>query len=219
MVSGTFYVDTLPNPRFLPNTGSVVGGTNVTFNLGTGSAFLNNRNGNLTVQIGFGVRAASAGRAFFRSPMLNHIAGSPPPGGRQLDIASDFSALVRPELDRVLPRTDRKDRSTDFLARVADLAVLPKAERQALLGVSDAKPPTNATLFSDFLRLRTLVALFFVLPRWSAALLVGAELFALNAGFNALVDGRYYRPRLPIIDALRSATSVDAPPIPGSSVP
>ncbi len=50
--SGTFYVDTLPNPRFLPNSGSVSGGTNVTFNLGIGSAFMNNRNGNLTVLLG-----------------------------------------------------------------------------------------------------------------------------------------------------------------------
>ena len=50
--SGTFYTDTLINPRFLPNTGTVVGGTNVTFNLGTGGAFLNNRNGNLTVLLG-----------------------------------------------------------------------------------------------------------------------------------------------------------------------
>jgi autotransporter-associated beta strand protein len=50
--SGTFYVDTLPNPRFNPDSGSIVGGTNVTMNLGTGSALLNNRNANLTVLFG-----------------------------------------------------------------------------------------------------------------------------------------------------------------------
>ena len=50
--TGTFYADTLINPRFLPITGTNVGGNNVTFNLGTGSAFLNNRNGNLNVFLG-----------------------------------------------------------------------------------------------------------------------------------------------------------------------
>ena len=51
------------------------------------------------------------------------------------------------------------------------------------------------------------VVIFVLLPRRFAAVaafvLVTVELFALNAGFNALVDGRYYRPRLPIIEALR----------------
>jgi len=37
----------------------------------------------------------------------------------------------------------------------------------------------------------------------AAFVFVTAELFVLNTGFNALVDGRYYRPRLPIIEALR----------------
>ncbi len=50
--NGTFYLDTLPNARFLPNSGTVVGGSNVIFNLGTGSSFLNNRNGNLSVLLG-----------------------------------------------------------------------------------------------------------------------------------------------------------------------
>jgi hypothetical protein len=48
------------------------------------------------------------------------------------------------------------------------------------------------------------LAAFFVLPRSSAALLVGVELFALNAGFNALVEAKYFRPRLPVIEALRA---------------
>ena len=50
--TGTIYVDTISNARFLPNSGTVVGGPNVTFNLGTGSGFLNNRNGNLTTLVG-----------------------------------------------------------------------------------------------------------------------------------------------------------------------
>jgi hypothetical protein len=48
------------------------------------------------------------------------------------------------------------------------------------------------------------VAAFFFVPRRFTWVLVTIELFALNAGFNALVDARYYRPRLPIIDALRA---------------
>jgi len=47
------------------------------------------------------------------------------------------------------------------------------------------------------------VAAFLFLPRRFAFVLVTIELLVLNAGFNALVDGRYYRPRLPIIEALR----------------
>jgi autotransporter-associated beta strand protein len=47
--NGIFNLDTLANARFLPNSGTLVGGPNVIFNLGTGSGFLNNRNGNLTV--------------------------------------------------------------------------------------------------------------------------------------------------------------------------
>lgn len=37
----------------------------------------------------------------------------------------------------------------------------------------------------------------------AAAVLLTAELFALNSGFNALVDRRYYKPRLPIVEELR----------------
>jgi hypothetical protein len=53
-----------------------------------------------------------------------------------------------------------------------------------------------------------LIVIFLVLPQsmraWGAVALVTIELFAFNAGFNALVDGRYFRPPLPIIDALRA---------------
>jgi len=55
----------------------------------------------------------------------------------------------------------------------------------------------------DLAGVATVVA-FFVLPRRWAAVLVGLELFALNAGFNALVDARYYRPRLPIVGAIKA---------------
>jgi len=52
-----------------------------------------------------------------------------------------------------------------------------------------------------------LAILFCLLPRKpiAAAALTIVELFVLNASFNALVDGKYFRPRLPIIDALRRA--------------
>ncbi len=48
------------------------------------------------------------------------------------------------------------------------------------------------------------VVIFLFLPQRFAAIAIAAELFALNAGFNALVDGRYFRPPLPIVSALRS---------------
>ena len=50
--NGIFNLDTLANVRFLPNSGTLVGGPNVIFNLGAGSGFLNNRNGNLTTLLG-----------------------------------------------------------------------------------------------------------------------------------------------------------------------
>ena len=37
---------------------------------------------------------------------------------------------------------------------------------------------------------------------WAAAVVIMLELFVLNIPFNALVDGRLYRPHLPIIDAI-----------------
>jgi hypothetical protein len=55
----------------------------------------------------------------------------------------------------------------------------------------------------DLLGVGTVAGLFLV-PRRFAAILVAAELFALNAGFNALVKREYFRPRLPIVGALRA---------------
>lgn len=48
------------------------------------------------------------------------------------------------------------------------------------------------------------VILYLLLPRVAAPLLCAAELLALNAGFNALVDTKYDAPRLPIVEALRA---------------
>ena len=55
------------------------------------------------------------------------------------------------------------------------------------------------------------IGIFLLLPKrfraWGAVVLACLELFAFNAGFNALVDAKYFRPPLPIVDAIR----VDAP--------
>jgi hypothetical protein len=48
------------------------------------------------------------------------------------------------------------------------------------------------------------IALFLCIPRRYAAVAIAAELFVLNTGFNALVDGRYFCPPLPIVAALRA---------------
>jgi hypothetical protein len=51
------------------------------------------------------------------------------------------------------------------------------------------------------------VLLLMLIPRRfapaAAAVLLTVELFVLNSGFNALVEGRYYKPRLPIVDELQ----------------
>jgi hypothetical protein len=39
---------------------------------------------------------------------------------------------------------------------------------------------------------------------WIAVVIVLVDLFFYNAGFNALVDAKYFRPRLPIVEALRA---------------
>ncbi|MEA2239202.1 MAG: hypothetical protein QOC81_3926 [Thermoanaerobaculia bacterium] len=52
------------------------------------------------------------------------------------------------------------------------------------------------------------IVVFLALPQrfrgWGAVALVFVELCAFNNGFNALVDGKYFRPPLPIVDALRA---------------
>ncbi len=52
------------------------------------------------------------------------------------------------------------------------------------------------------------IGIFLVLPSrarpWGAAGLACLELLLFNSSFNALVDARYFRPDLPIVDALRA---------------
>jgi hypothetical protein len=60
----------------------------------------------------------------------------------------------------------------------------------------------------DLLGVATVVAFFIVPRRWAAAL-VAVELFALNAGFNALVDAKYYRPPLPIVGAIKARAGAE----------
>jgi hypothetical protein len=48
------------------------------------------------------------------------------------------------------------------------------------------------------------IILFLLLPARWAAVAIALELFALNAGFNALVKAKYFRPPLPIVQALRA---------------
>lgn len=60
----------------------------------------------------------------------------------------------------------------------------------------------------DLAGVATVVAFVF-LPRKWASVLVGVELFALNAGFNALVDARFYRPRLPIVGAIKARAAAE----------
>jgi hypothetical protein len=66
---------------------------------------------------------------------------------------------------------------------------------------------------ADLMRLGDLIGIvtiftFLLLPRriqpWGAVVLASIELFAFNAGFNALVDAKYFRPPLPIVDVLRA---------------
>gem|GEM_PF-646466 len=52
------------------------------------------------------------------------------------------------------------------------------------------------------------IGIFLFLPKrirpWGAVALACVELFIFNAGFNALVDAKYFRPPLPIVDSLRA---------------
>jgi hypothetical protein len=52
------------------------------------------------------------------------------------------------------------------------------------------------------------IIVFILLPQrfrgWGGVALVFAELCAFNSGFNALVDAKYFRPPLPIVEALRA---------------
>ncbi len=59
----------------------------------------------------------------------------------------------------------------------------------------------------DLIGVAAILIFMFVPQRfrsWAAVALVFAELAAFNSGFNALVDAKYFRPPLPIVDALRA---------------
>lgn len=59
----------------------------------------------------------------------------------------------------------------------------------------------------DLIGVAAILIFLFLPPRfrsWAAVGLVFVELVAFNSGFNALVDGKYFRPPVPIIDALRA---------------
>ena len=76
--SGTFRAGTVPNPRFNGSTGS----SNAVFDLGNGSAKLNNRNGNLTAHLGALIGGSGTfleGASSANSPTTYVI------GGRNLD--------------------------------------------------------------------------------------------------------------------------------------
>ncbi len=61
----------------------------------------------------------------------------------------------------------------------------------------------NVMTIADTAGVAAIVA-FLVLPRRLAPAVAAAELFIFFAGFNALVDAKYFRPHLPIIDALHA---------------
>jgi len=62
----------------------------------------------------------------------------------------------------------------------------------------------------DLLGIAAIVIFLFLPPRlrtWGAVALAFVELFVFNAGFNALVDAKYFRPTVPMIEALRAHAS------------
>jgi hypothetical protein len=62
----------------------------------------------------------------------------------------------------------------------------------------------------DLLGVAAIVVFILLPPRfrgWGGVVLVFAELCAFNSGFNALVDAKYFRPPLPIVEALRAHAS------------
>lgn len=84
-----------------------------------------------------------------------------------------------------------------FAALSAGAAIYVYMLRPSVLRPWDLIAPATVVLLA-------LVALFGrrFTPATAFALLL-LDLFALNAGFNALVDGRYYKPRLPMVEELR----------------
>jgi len=84
--SGTFRAGTVANPRFNGSTGSAA----ATFDLGSGSAKLNNRNGNLTAYIGAligGVNTSLEGASSANSPTTYVIGGN--------NLSTTFAGRIR----------------------------------------------------------------------------------------------------------------------------
>jgi hypothetical protein len=106
----------------------------------------------------------------------------------------------------VLPRTSIRDRLLIVFAALCFIVAMNWTPVGHFL---NRVPPFGVTA-NDKLRFATVFIVGFVAARvvsrfaWVAAALVILDLFAYNAGFNALVDAKYFRPHLPIVDALRA---------------
>lgn len=102
---------------------------------------------------------------------------------------------------RYLDRLDRTWIAAGTGAAVIALALYVYRDKLSLVRGIDLVPAACLTGFLAVIvvpRLRRHVAV-------AAAIAITVELFALNVWFNALVDGRYYRPEVPMIEALRRA--------------
>jgi hypothetical protein len=98
-----------------------------------------------------------------------------------------------------------------FIAAVIAARYLDRARRLVLLPFAIAAVATALYVYAKSTVLQpqdlfgaAAVLLLLMIPRPSVAfVLIAAELFLLNSAFNALVDARYYKPRLPIVEELR----------------
>jgi hypothetical protein len=84
-----------------------------------------------------------------------------------------------------------------FGGTIAAAAMYVYVQRTAMQRPSDLVAPATVIL---------LAAVLLFARRYAPAaafVLLTVDLFVLNAGFNALVESRYYRPRLPIVEELR----------------
>lgn len=106
----------------------------------------------------------------------------------------------------VSTRTTRRDR---ILAAVA-LLLFVLAMNWTLLGHTMNLMPPFSVSANDKLRFVSVFIVAFIAARalrrfaWLAALLVIIDLFYYNIPFNALVESKYFRPRLRIMDVLKA---------------
>lgn len=152
---------------------------------------------------GFTVMALLTFLAAMNWTPLGHLFSSVPPlsftANDKLRFASLFFAATASAL--WLERIDEHGRAlliTIALPLVA-LSAYVFHKQAALLRWSDTAGIVAVIVF-------VAIALLFRqrprLTQTAAAVLVAVELFAFNANFNRLVDARYFRPSLPIVDAL-----------------